>query len=97
MLQKEALEKICNLAKIRIDESCSEQFFEKLNSVLEWIDKLSEIDVSGVDIDDENDIESLEGTPMRGDIASMDNTRDELLSNSQHKKFDMFSVPKVIE
>jgi aspartyl/glutamyl-tRNA(Asn/Gln) amidotransferase C subunit len=90
VLKKEELDRICKLAKIRIDD---QEFVEKLNSVFEWIDQLSKIDVSGVNLYDSGDIES---TPERQDVALMTNTRDDILSNSKHKEFSMFSVPKVI-
>ena len=31
------------------------------------------------------------------DTPNMKNTRNELLSNTKYKKFDMFSVPKIVE
>jgi aspartyl/glutamyl-tRNA(Asn/Gln) amidotransferase C subunit len=101
MLTKNELDKICNLAKIRIDNEADSKFVEKLNSVFEWIDQLSKIDVSGVDLYDsqvctETACAHTESTPERADDPAITNTRDDILSNSKHKDFGMFSVPKVI-
>ncbi len=94
MLNISDLDKVCRLAKIKIDESEKELFLNKLNQVFNWIEQLSKIDVFDVDI---NDLKDMENTPERKDIPLMTNTKEELLSNSKYKKFDMYSVPKVVE
>ena len=94
MLNTADLEKVCKLAKLRIDEDEKSLFLEKLNQVFGWIEQLSKIDVSHIDI---NNLKDMDDTPERADIPSISNTREELLSNSKYKKFDMFSVPKVVE
>lgn len=94
MLNISDLDKVCKLAKLKIKDDEKEQFLGKLNQVFNWIEQLSKIDVSGVDI---NDLKDMDTTPERTDIPLMTNTREELLTNSKYKKFDMFSVPKVVE
>ena len=94
MLQEEELKKVCKLAKIRIDDNAKEDFLEKLNQVFNWIEQLAKIDVSQVNI---NDLSDMSTTPERADEPYMNNTREELLSNTKYKKFDMFCVPKVVE
>ncbi|MDR0630420.1 MAG: Asp-tRNA(Asn)/Glu-tRNA(Gln) amidotransferase subunit GatC [Holosporales bacterium] len=92
MLQKEDLKKICGLAKIKIDIKDENEFLEKLNTVFTWIEQLSKIDVSNI-----SNLDATEPTLERQDIPIMTNSRAKLLSNSKYKKFDMFSVPKVVE
>ncbi len=94
MLNITDLDKVCRLAKIKIEENEKDQFLNKLNQVFNWIEQLSKIDVSDVDI---NNLKDMEDTPERKDIPLMTNTKEELLSNSKYKKFDMYSVPKVVE
>lgn len=94
MLNITDLDKVCRLAKIKIEESEKDQFLTKLNQVFNWIEQLSKIDVSDVDI---NNLKDMDDTPERKDEPLMTNTREELLSNSKYKKFDMYSVPKVVE
>lgn len=94
MLQNEDLEKVSKLAKIRIEDKDKDVFLKKLNMVFDWIEQLSKIDVSKVDI---NNLKELNATPEREDVPSMSNTRDELLENTKFKKFGMFCVPKVVE
>ena len=94
MLTKEELSKICRLAKIEIQEEQQDEFLNKFNTVLEWINKLQEIDISGVTLD-EDDLSRYNHS--RTDDVSVTNTTAEVLSNAKDVKFDMFSVPKVIE
>lgn len=94
MLSDNDLDKISSLAKIRIKPEERENFLGKLNQVFDWIEQLSKIDVSNIDI---NDLKDEESTPERLDDPHIDNSREELLSNTKFKKFDMFCVPKVVE
>lgn len=94
MLNDADLEKICRLSKIKIADNERDAFLSKLNQVFNWIEQISKIDVSGVNLDDADDMTS---TPERSDVPHMLNSRTELLSNTPHQKFDMFSVPKVVE
>lgn len=94
MLTDKDLEKISNLAKIKISPEEKDNFLGKMNQVFDWIEQLSKIDVSQVNI---NNLQEMDDTPERVDEPHMNNTRDELLSNTKYKKFDMFCVPKVVE
>lgn len=94
MLTDKDLEKVSNLAKIKISPEEKDNFLGKMNQVFDWIEQLSKIDVSQVNI---NNLQEMDDTPEQVDEPHMDNTRDELLSNTKYKKFDMFCVPKVVE
>lgn len=94
MLSGTDLEKVCKLSKLKIVDTEREMFLSKLNQVFNWIEQLSKIDVSHVDI---NDLDGMSTTPERADEPHMSNNRKELLSNTKFKKFDMFCVPKVVE
>ena len=94
MLSDKDLDKISRLARLHIDEKDKQNFLKKLNQVFDWIEQLAKIDVNNIDI---NNLIEMEATPERVDESIMHNTRDEVLSNTKHKKFDMFCVPKVVE
>ncbi|MBQ9335329.1 MAG: Asp-tRNA(Asn)/Glu-tRNA(Gln) amidotransferase subunit GatC [Alphaproteobacteria bacterium] len=94
MLSETDLEKVCKLSKLQIVEIERKLFLGKLNQVFNWIEQLSKIDVSKVDI---NDTQGMKDTPERVDEPCMQNNRESLLSNTKYKKFDMFCVPKVVE
>lgn len=93
MLSNKEFEKVCGLAKIAIYENDKESFLKKINQVFEWIDQLAKIDVASIDLDCDPDIKT---TPERHDVVIETNTRSEVMSNTNQKKFDMFCVPKVV-
>ena len=90
LLDNVVFEKLCGLAKLQV--SNKEEFLQKMNSVFSWIDQLSKIDTENVDLTDMS-----ETTYERDDHPVMLNTRAEILSNTKETKFDMFSVPKIVE
>ena len=88
------LQQLCKLAKLKIDDNEKEQFINRLNGVFEWIEQLTKIDVSNVNV---NDLSQADTTYERKDIPEMNNTREEILSNTNNKDHNMFRVPKVVE
>lgn len=94
MLTNEQLEKVCNLAKLKLEDNDKVAFLEKLNHVFDLVEQLSSIDTSEIDI---NNLAEMDSTPERTDTPAMFNSREEVLSNTKNKKFDMFCVPKVVE
>ena len=96
VLNEKDLEKVSKLAKLKIKQTEKASFLLKLNQVFNWIAKLEQIDVSGNSINTEDEIDIIT-TPERADEPCMMNTREELLSNTKFKKFNMFCVPKVVE
>lgn len=94
MLTDFEFEKICRLSKISIPEKNKEAFMKKLNTIFEWIDKLQEVDVSDVELDVEWSHIYNEG---REDVACENSDCKSVLLNAKDVKYDMYSVPKVIE
>ena len=93
-LDEKKLDQLCKLAKLKIADNEKDQFLDRINGVFNWIEQLSHIDVSTVNI---NDLSCEDTTYEREDIPIMTNTREEILSNTTNKNFDMFCVPKVVE
>jgi aspartyl-tRNA(Asn)/glutamyl-tRNA(Gln) amidotransferase subunit C len=94
MIGNDEFAKICKLAKIRIEKEDLESFITKFNNVLDWVAELEKIDVSGIQLIDEDEVV---GTVEAKDESVEWNHRDSIFANTKHKRFDMFSVPKVIE
>ena len=94
MISDQEFNKVCRLAKLSIPEKNREQFLNKLNSIFGWIDQLKMIDTTSVD---NTTFDCTTSTTERTDTPYMDNTRNELLSNTKNKKFDMFCVTKIVE
>lgn len=94
MLNDEEFQKICRLSRLHIDESDKDVFLSKLNGLFDWIKQLQDIDTSNVKL---NNFEELSTQIEREDIPENLNCRDKIFSNTKFKKFDMFSVPRVVE
>lgn len=92
---KQQLQKFANLIRIEI----SDEKLEKMNidSVVEWLDKLKQIDTTGV-IPMINPSEHK--LPLRDDVVTEPNMRNEILANDPDTTGvfrGYFAVPKVMD
>jgi aspartyl-tRNA(Asn)/glutamyl-tRNA(Gln) amidotransferase subunit C len=91
---KQQLQKFAHL--IRIEASDGELEKMQIGGVIEWLDKLQQIDTSGVPpmlTPTEHDL------PLRDDVVTDGNCRDAILANAPDKdgvSRGYFAVPKVI-
>lgn len=92
---KQQLHKFADLIKIDISDEKLETM--NIDSVVEWIDKLKQIDTTGV----EPMLSPAEHQlPRRADVVTDGNIRDAILANSPDKagvSRGYFAVPKVME
>ena len=92
---KQQLKKFSDLIKIEI----SDEKLEKMNidSVVEWLDKLQQIDTTNV----KPMLNSAEhDLPVREDVVTEPNMRDKILSNTPDKtgvSRGYFAVPKIMD
>ncbi|MDR1826138.1 MAG: Asp-tRNA(Asn)/Glu-tRNA(Gln) amidotransferase subunit GatC [Rickettsiales bacterium] len=91
---KQQLQKFAHLIRIDVsDEKLSEM---KVDSIIEWLDKVQKIDTKGV----EPMLSPAEhGLPMRDDVVTDGGCRDEVLANAPDKsgvQSGYFAVPKII-
>ena len=91
---KNSLLKLGKLSKIKIDDDKLSSLSKDLGSILNFIDRLQNIDTEEVDPTSNSLNQSL---VMRDDIAIDKNSANEILENAPEKELDFFSVPKVIE
>lgn len=92
---KSQLHKFAELIKIDIPDEKLEQM--NIDSVIEWIDKLKQIDTTGV----EPMLSPAEHTlPRRHDVVTDGGIRDAILANAPDKagvSRGYFAVPKVMD
>jgi aspartyl-tRNA(Asn)/glutamyl-tRNA(Gln) amidotransferase subunit C len=92
---KQQLQKFAHLIRIEISDEKLESM--KIDSVIEWLDKLQKINTAGV----QPMLTPAEhALPMRADIVSDGGIRDAVLANCPDdagKSRGYFAVPKVIE
>ncbi len=98
-VDKETVAKIANLARIKMGDEELERMVPELNGILDWVEQLGEVDVSGVEPmsavipntlrlrDDEVDADPKTGGGKR----------DKVLANAPAAEHGFFGVPKVIE
>ena len=67
---------------------------KELNGILAWIEQLNEVDVEGVE-----PLTSAVATklPMRDDLVTDGDIRDDVLANAPRAEEGFFVVPKVVE
>jgi len=86
--------RVATLAALAMDESERTVYRGHLERLLGFVGKLSDVDVSGV----EPMAHPLDAQqPLRNDIVTENNHREELLANAPESEDGMFLVPKVIE
>ncbi|MCF6271393.1 MAG: Asp-tRNA(Asn)/Glu-tRNA(Gln) amidotransferase subunit GatC [Melioribacteraceae bacterium] len=91
---KNDVEHIAKLAKLEIKEDEINEFTSQLNQVLEYVDKLNELDTENV----EPLSHPVEGENVfRDDILKNSISTDDALKNSASKTDEYFKVPKVIK
>ena len=88
------VKRIGRLARIRIEEDEVEKYQRELNTILGFIEQLSEVDVTGVE-------PMTSVTPMqlrrREDKITDGNMAERVVRNAPLNEDNFFVVPKVIE
>lgn len=93
-VDKETVEKVAHLARLELAEDEKQAMIKDMNKILGFMDKLNEIDTTGVEpliyMTDEVNV-------MREDIIKQEITHEEALLNAPKQDGEHFLVAKVIE
>ncbi|MDI3546870.1 MAG: aspartyl-tRNA(Asn)/glutamyl-tRNA(Gln) amidotransferase subunit [Halanaerobiales bacterium] len=93
MINKKDVEYIANLANLKIDEDDKELFTRQLDDILNYVEKLNELDTEGV-------VPTAYTVPMknvlREDRVGLSIPREKALANAPDKKDGQFRVPRII-
>ncbi|HXW26514.1 MAG TPA: Asp-tRNA(Asn)/Glu-tRNA(Gln) amidotransferase subunit GatC [Xanthobacteraceae bacterium] len=85
---------IAHLARIAVNDEEIEHLRGELNAILAFVEKLAEVDVTGVE-------PMTSVTPMsmkkRADVVTDGGDADAILKNAPAREGDYFVVPKVVE
>ena len=93
-VDKKTVSKVARLARIAVPEYRLEPMAKELNTILAWIEQLNEVDVEGVEPMTTPVAMEL---PMREDVVTDGNIRDQVLANAPRTEDGFFVVPKVVE
>ncbi len=93
-ISKGEIEKIAHLARLEIDETQKEKMSEQLSNILQYIDKLGNVDVEGV--------KPFSGAAfmnnvLRSDTLEVSPGPDVTLANAPHRDEDFYTVPRVVK
>jgi len=93
-IDKETVEKVAHLARLELAEDEKETMIADMNKILGFMDKLNEIDTSGIEplVYMTNEINTV-----REDVIKQEVTHEEALLNAPKHDKDFFLVAKVIE
>jgi aspartyl-tRNA(Asn)/glutamyl-tRNA(Gln) amidotransferase subunit C len=93
-IEKNKIEYVANLARIALDAAEEEIFAKQLNDILNYMDKLNELDTDNVE-----PMSSVlsSGNIFRDDIVKKSLSNEQALANSPDKKDSFFRVPRIIE
>ena len=93
-MDQETVRTICYLARLEIDKEKSEKIQHELETIIELIGSLQNIDTS----ETEPLFSPLEMTAFKHeDIENSDNKKDKFLESAAASNEDYFLVPRVVE
>ena len=93
-LDTNTINKIAKLARISLSEEEADDLLKDMNSILDWVEQLNEVNTDFVEPLANISSSTL---PQRKDEAKDINSSDEILKNSPDKLEGYFAVPKVVE
>ncbi|NOX37800.1 MAG: Asp-tRNA(Asn)/Glu-tRNA(Gln) amidotransferase subunit GatC [Calditrichaeota bacterium] len=90
----EQVEHIARLAKLEFTPEEKERFTRELNRILEYVEKLNELDTSNVEpLSHTTEITNV----MRSDRVTGSLPLEEVLKNAPSRQGNFFKVPKVVK
>ena len=93
-ISKEEIEHIAVLARLSLSEEEKELFGSQLSSILDYMEKLNELDTKG--IEPTSHVLTLSNV-MRDDIPMPSIPKEDALMNAPDHTEKFFRVPKIIE
>ncbi|MBE6081537.1 Asp-tRNA(Asn)/Glu-tRNA(Gln) amidotransferase subunit GatC [Acidilutibacter cellobiosedens] len=94
MISKEEVKHIAELSRLKFNEEEIEDFTRKFSEVLEYVEKLKEVDTEKAEpMYEVNSLIQL----MREDKVKESIPKEDALLNAPDKEFGYFKLPKVVE
>ncbi len=92
MLEKEKVKKIADLARIEISEKKQEKMSEDLSEILDYVEKLEEVDTSEVDF---KAISPIKNRVRKDKVKDTDEKTKEKMRSMGKSKDDYFQVESI--
>ena len=94
IISDETIEYVKILAKLELSEEEKEQAKTDIGRMLDYIDKLNELDTAGVE--PRSHVFQVSNV-FREDVVTNQDERERILKNAPARKDDSFKVPKTVE
>ena len=92
MITIKEVEHVAKLARLALTEEEKAKFAPQLNSIIEYVNELNEVDTTGI----EPMAHSIKiSNVMREDEIKQDFSREEMLKNAPEEEDGFFKVPKI--
>lgn len=93
MLTKDMVERVAHLSRLYFEEREIEEQFKQLQSIIEMMDSLNEIDTTGVEpLNHVMDIHNVFRQDQIGESMAV----EKVLQNAPNETENMFQVPKIV-
>jgi len=93
-VDKQTLQRIAHLARLELDKGSEEEMLKSLSEILDWVDKLNEVDTENVEPLTNM---SYELNNFREDKMGETLSREQALKNAPKHDEKFFLVPKVLK
>jgi aspartyl-tRNA(Asn)/glutamyl-tRNA(Gln) amidotransferase subunit C len=94
MISRSDVEHVARLARLKLDDAELERMREQLSAILEYIDKLRQLDTEGIE-------PTSHAVPlvnvMRPDDVCSSLPQAEMLANAPDRVDEFFRVPRIVE
>lgn len=94
MIKKDDIYKLAELAKLNIHEDELEVYEEKLNTAIESLEKIKEVNTDNVEIT--YNVNQMKN-PLREDIVRESLSQNEVLKNTVEEQYGYFKILKVMD
>ncbi|MBD3282123.1 MAG: Asp-tRNA(Asn)/Glu-tRNA(Gln) amidotransferase subunit GatC [Candidatus Portnoybacteria bacterium] len=94
MINEKQVKHIAKLARIKLTEKEEEKFAKEISSILDYIDKLNEVDTKNI-----SPISQVTGLKnmVRDDSSPKKEKNEKILNQAPDKKDNYFKVPKILD
>ncbi|MFD1423161.1 Asp-tRNA(Asn)/Glu-tRNA(Gln) amidotransferase subunit GatC [Laceyella tengchongensis] len=93
-ISKEQVQKVAMLGRLKLSEEEAEQYTTQLNNILQFVEKLNELDTENVE--PTSHVLPMQNV-LREDEVRPSLERDKALANAPEQQDGMFRVPAVFE
>lgn len=93
-IDRPLLDKIAHLARLEFDEKDAEKMMRDMSAIVDWVEKLKEVDTEGVE---PLTTMSHEINALREDEVKEHLSHERALRNAPQRDSDYFRVPKVLD